>query len=229
MWLRFEKGTQSSKKPNGGGHLPPLPPLRLHHWSLGSCLEWIGQSLLIEGKVRGCNDCCHGLCPWCTDGYSQGPKLQYLAPGHSSITFNMATAQCLLFSSYTQCIWEKRRCQVSSTTAVHDHELVARISSACMGCRLLNSGTCIVIINPRPRGRSVTAWLQYLVVNPRPRGRRVSWFVCTTKLLFKLNYLKIWTCYSSESLQRVSNPALLQGWQILEGRVGSDYSKIRKL
>ena len=51
----------------------------------------------------------------------------------------------------------------------------------------------------------------------------------TTKLLFKLNYLKIWTCYSSESLQRVSNPALLQGWQILEGRVGSDYSKIRKL
>ena len=25
---------------------------------------------------------------------------------------------------------------------MHDHELVARISSACMGCRLLNCGTC---------------------------------------------------------------------------------------
>ena len=52
-----------------------------------------------------------------------------------------STVQCLLFSSYIQCIWEKRRCQVSSTTAVHDHELVAQISSACMGCRLLNSVT----------------------------------------------------------------------------------------
>ena len=51
-------------------------------------------------------------------------------------------------------------------------------------------------------------------------GTVLSWFVCvcvcvyvclsvTTKLLFKLNYLKIWTCYSSESLQRVGNSALL--------------------
>ena len=67
--------------------------------------------------------------------------------------------------------------------------------------------------------------LQYLV------GLCVCLSVClsvTTKLLFKLNYLKIWTCYSSESLQRVSNPALLQGSQILEGTGDSDCSEIWK-
>ena len=59
------------------------------------------------------------------------------------------------------------------------------------------------------------------IINPRPRWRRVtvlSWFVCVSVCLsvcyHKIAvYLKIWTCYSSESFQRVSNPALLQGWQ----------------
>ena len=125
-------------------------------------------------------------------------------------------------SDYSQPFWLKWHALLMPHVLIkYAHVLIC--ISAGEGSRhfsafhLLNMHMCLL---PSP------AWAE---------GTVLSWFVCvcvcvcvclsvTTKLLFKLNYLKIWTCYSSKSLQRVGNPALLQDRLVLEGTGDSDCS-----